>query len=233
MSGTVVAARADTPVAGARISVQGETGEATPPSAVTDKDGRFRLQGVSPGAHRFEIRLPGLPSTTFRADVRSDGPTELALRLETRLIPQPAIEVRVAADADRDGKLAGFYRRRAGGVGAFMDRQEIESRRAREVSDLLRSMPGVVVTPGPGSTGEVAMSRSSALLAHRDCRIVYFVDGIRIPAADGFRPDELSPADLEAVEVYRSVSEVPAIFLRTGEECGVVALWTRDPSRGH
>lgn len=229
--GTVVGARADSPVAGARISVRGRAGEASPAPVVTDHDGRFRLAGVSPGARVFEVELPGLPSTTFRADVRSDGPTELALRVETRLVPQPAIAVRVTADGERDGKLAGFYRRRARGLGRFMDREEIENRRALEVSDLLRSMPGVVVTPGPGSTGEVAMSRSSTLRAHRGCRIVYFVDGIRVPPADGFRPDELSPGDLAGIEVYRSVSEVPAIFLRTGEECGVIALWTRDPSR--
>jgi len=230
--GSVLSARADTPVAGAEVRARVPEGRGVRDRAVTDSSGRFRLRGIPPGLRTFEVRLPGLPSTTFTAEVLDDGPTGLSLRLETRLVPQPAIEVRVTRDGSRRGKLAGFYRRRARGLGWFLDRKEIESRRAREVSDLLRSVPGVRVTPGPGSTGNVAMSRSAALLAHRGCRIGYFVDGIRIPAADAFRLDELSPMDIEAIEVYRGVSEVPAIFLRKGDECGVVVVWTRDPSRG-
>jgi hypothetical protein len=225
----VHAARADTPIAGVEVRLRLPGGGAGA-RAVTDTAGRFLLRSVSPGRHAFEVLLPGLPSTSFTADVVEDGPTDLYLRIETRLVPQPAIDVRVTRDTPASGKLAGFYRRRARGIGSFLDRRQIEARRAREVTDLLRDVPGLRITPGPGSTGNPAMSRSAPLLAHRGCRIGYYVDGIRIPAADAFRLDELSPMDVEAIEVYRGVSEVPARFLRTGDECGVVVVWTRDPS---
>jgi hypothetical protein len=41
--------------------------------------------------------------------------------------------------------------------------------------------------------------------------------------------DVVIPADVEAVEVYRRGSEVPAHFggMSTATQCGVIAIWTR------
>lgn len=225
LRGVVLSSEGELPVPGAEILV------APGLRAVTDSAGRFRLPGLPPGRLRFDLRLPDLPARTLEVEIEDASVTSVVLRVSTRIIPAPALDVVVRSATTRKGKLAGFYRRRARGIGAFIDRTEIERRDPREVSDLLRSVPGVDVARGPGSTGRIEMTRSSALLAHRDCRVVYFVDGLRIPPENAFRLDELSPRDLEAIEVYRGVSEVPAIFLRTGEECGVVAVWTRDPSR--
>jgi hypothetical protein len=225
--GVVLSADADTALIGAELAAPGLPGR-----AVTDWEGRFRLSGLPPGEREFTVRLPGLPATTFRTEILPHGPTELVLRLSTRLVPRPALEVSVEREDARAAKLEGFYRRRARGLGEFLDRDAITRRRPREVSDLLRGVPGVIVIPGAGTTGDVVMRRSAPLLAHRDCRVGYFVDGIRIPPSEAFRLDELAPDDLEAIEIYRGVAEVPPIFLRTGEECGVVAVWTRDPSGG-
>ena len=40
----------------------------------------------------------------------------------------------------------------------------------------------------------------------------------------------VAPELIEAVEVYRRVSEVPAIYSGELAACGVVAIWTRRPS---
>lgn len=225
LRGLVVSSDGGLPVAGAEILVPSGV------RAVTDSAGRFRIAGLEPGRLRFDLRLPELPSRTLEVGIEAGSVTRVVLRVSPRIVPAPVLDVVVRSATTRKGKLAGFYRRRARGIGAFIDRDEIERRDPREVSDLLRSVPGIDVAPGPGSTGRIEMSRSSGVLAHRDCRVAYFVDGLRIPPENAFHLDELSPRELEAIEVYRGVSEVPAIFLRTGEECGVVAVWTRDPSR--
>ena len=225
LAGVVTSGETGLPVAGAEIVWPGSG------RAVTDAAGRFRLDGIPVGAGRFRLGVAGLPSRTLQVDIEAGAITRLDLRVATRLVPVPSLDVEVAREAGTSGKLAGFYRRRARGIGWFLDREAIARRAPREVSDLLRSLPGLSVSGGPGSTGDPRMDRSAAFLAHRSCRIGYFVDGVRIPAENAFRLDELSPQDLEAVEVYRGISEVPAVFVRVGEECGVVAVWTRDPAR--
>lgn len=225
VEGTVASAETGLPVAGAEILARGASG------AVTDSTGRFRLGDLAPGTTRFDLRLPGLPARTLQLEVEPGAVTRVELRVATRLVPVPSLEVEVGRASVVSGKMAGFYSRRARGIGAFLDRDDILLRQPREVSDLLRSVPGITVDRGPGSTGDPRVDRSAALSAHRRCRMSYFVDGLRIPPENAFRLDELSPRDLQAVEVYRGISEVPAVFVRTGEECGVVAVWTRDPSR--
>ena len=37
----------------------------------------------------------------------------------------------------------------------------------------------------------------------------------------------ISPMDIEAIEVYRSASEVPARFTTAASNCGVILIWSR------
>jgi len=64
------------------------------------------------------------------------------------------------------------------------------------------------------------------------CRIGWFIDGHRMdipgrwdPATDGLGSMQLST--VEAVEVFRGLSEMPAEFAAPDLRCGAISVWTR------
>lgn len=47
------------------------------------------------------------------------------------------------------------------------------------------------------------------------------------PQTEGLISNEIVPAQVEAVEVYRNAAETPIEFRTPGSDCGVVVIWTR------
>ena len=59
------------------------------------------------------------------------------------------------------------------------------------------------------------------------CRANVYVDGVQMGFDETISVDQTVPMEwVEAIEVYRRASEVPAEFLGRAT-CGVVAVWTR------
>lgn len=65
------------------------------------------------------------------------------------------------------------------------------------------------------------------------CAVQYFVDGVPTPTDGGRLSNEVEPADVEAVEVYRTAAEVPAEYRRSGSTCGAIVIWTRHFAQTH
>jgi hypothetical protein len=40
--------------------------------------------------------------------------------------------------------------------------------------------------------------------------------------------DDVRPNEVEGIEVYRRLSEVPAEYRKAGSECGVVLIWLKE-----
>lgn len=130
------------------------------------------------------------------------------------------------------GKLAGFYRRLHRGAGRYITREQIEDRDPFRLTDLVHLVPGFqTVEFGDGSGRRHArIGRSQVLESLQRCSVQYWLDGTPIPPRTGFELDAVSPRDVAGIEVYRGASETPARFQRQGAMCGVVVIWTRDPS---
>ena len=61
-----------------------------------------------------------------------------------------------------------------------------------------------------------------------DCPVQFYVDGAPFqPAQEGAIGNEIPPADIVAIEVYRNTAEVPAELRRGRVDCGVIVIWTR------
>lgn len=186
---------------------------------LTDEEGRFLFAAVAPGRYEVEFGHIGF------GEVRDSVVLEFGsrVRLVVEMVPE-AVELEpLVVQTTQRGRLvsAGFYRRRRAGLGRFLTRPEIEERDPYRVSDLFRSIPGVRVSP-------TSQGRQGLLTMRGGCVPTLYIDGAQ--TVSGRSVDEiLQPLDVEAVEVYHG-AQVPARFVRGG--CGVVLVWSRDPSPG-
>ena len=160
---------------------------------------------------------------------------------ETRVsVPLTVVAVSVAGveatsrTQPRSPLLRRFYDRLERGRGAFVTREQIEERRPRRLVDAFREIPGVRVTTTPRGerltmTGALPFMYQSAGAAKGDCPVQYYLDGSMWEAdAPGVISNDVHPEEVEGIEVYRRLSEVPAEFRRPGAECGVVLIWLKD-----
>lgn len=89
-----------------------------------------------------------------------------------------------------------------------------------------------VLVRGPeGLSEELITDRSGVfqLRIHRlnDCAPSYYVDGIRQMGLDGGIDRYFTPGQVEMVEVYRGVSQLPGEFAdNQARRCGAIAIWT-------
>jgi len=201
-----------------------ETGIALPrgaPLTETDLAGRFRLSETSLGAARVVVfrRLGFRPDTVRLQDLPSGTSTERTLR---RLaLPLPAMTV--TGRREVRGPLAGFYQRRAQGMGRFFTAEEIERRGLRRPSDLIRGVPGVQVVPLRG--GRVAYRIRGSNVAP-----LVWLDGNPMTAAE-LDLDAFDLRSFSGIEIYAGAATVPPQF--TGGRMmtssgGAIVLWSRE-----
>lgn len=208
------------PIAGAQVRVKN-----TDIRAMTGPDGRYVLPGVWPGetnvlAQRLGFQLQSTVVGVKQADtVRADF-----------VMPSIAYVADVVTTAGAtSARMAGFETRRARGGGAFVTRGDIERRHPEKLSDMLRSVAGVSIKSNTtaGQQPTVEMSRSSRSITGSTCDVQLYVDGL--PYQRG-NIDDFPPETVEGVEIFRGGSELPSEYRAETAGCGVIGIWTRDPS---
>jgi hypothetical protein len=258
VTGRVLEADTRKPIAGARVTLRPVADTTvTGALAISRDDGGFSAHPRSVGRYLVEVaRLGFRPQRRGPFDLQPDAPVELEIVLP--IIPVTLDPVTVTAEINA-GLLqrVGFYDRQRADFGQFITREQIESRRASRPTDLLRAIPGVGIVPDPRSPGKVRLQMRGTHLAQAGaCAPRVFVDGLIAIRGDS-RPvgragtakdneianpfdgdprtpepsldDMVNPDQIEAIEVYRSASQVPAEFGGAGifTRCGVVVIWTR------
>ncbi|HEX7118865.1 MAG TPA: carboxypeptidase regulatory-like domain-containing protein [Longimicrobiales bacterium] len=260
LTGTVYDSTRAAPLAGAEVFLSG-----TGYRAVTDAAGRFRIDDLPDGVYAASFLHPRLDSlgiyarpreVTLEAGVVAEvrlavpsAATLLAAGVALEDAPaDPADDAAAAPVARGPRPLAateaappdrlsavGFYDRERTTTGAFLDRDQIRTRNAGRVSQLLLVIPGVRVRrtddgrvavhmrdgERPSPTGETVICWPRVVLDGT----VAWRGGVGSPA---YLDDVVHPAELEGIEVYRSDAELPAVFSGTQSGCGVIVLWTRD-----
>lgn len=199
--------------------------------SVTDGRGRFRLEDVPAGLHLLEVRHLAYRVRSDTVRVRDQDVLDLSVPLGEGAIQLPPIVVTVYRDPS--GAIGGFFERRDRGRGHFYTRDYIQLRHPRNFSDILRETPGIQFDCGMDGICGIRMRRAPPNLSGRlpgeesDCPVQYFIDGVHTEAPGGLDL-ELSPAHVEAVEVYRGASELPSRFhtIRAAR-CGAIVVWTR------
>lgn len=224
----------------------------------TDSAGRYDLCGLPDG-----VRLTALVTVDERRsapvqvvlpddqinvlDIAIGNPTVVAAAEPAK---PSAGAVRVTAPRNR--AMQEFERRRRRGNGVYMTRAQVDRQHASRLTDLLRTMPGVSVTPSESGALVVELRRTRQYtfnpqagarpdsgappptlpdqvggpLALKKCPAGFLVDGLPIDNS-GSADVDVHPEMVEAIEVYAG-GQVPIEYAARNSDCGLVMIWTRN-----
>jgi hypothetical protein len=235
LRGVVYELGTDRPVASAVVAIVDSDGQ-TLISTTTDREGRFSLSFAQPG--EYSVYAEGLgyfASVDGPLDLSADDSTEVAFHLERNPISLDAIDVSASPRA-RGLALTGFYDRKKLNRGHFIERLEIDERNPQQMTDLFRSGVSfrVISHQSAGNTGGYTLvSRRYVTFQNVGyCGPMVYVDGIRAGRTYGgpySTPlDQLiHPDEVEAIEAYSGLAEVPEQWRDSAASCGVILIWTR------
>jgi hypothetical protein len=237
LHGTVVEDATGVPVVNATVVLQDSRGREMQ-RQIADDAGHFAFAVVGMDAVRLRAERIGYRTVTTPV-IRFEGFTvfTLEVRLDVSAVLLAPLTVKTRSRTLPAPTLTGFERRRDGGNGWFMSRDEIFRRNASLATDLLVNVPGIWLERGQGTMRrQILMARGAAR-----CRAHIFIDGVHvnrpmgnlagrrgITVAETVMLDDMVPPDaIHGIEVYQGMSRLPAEFVTPEITCGVVAIWTR------
>ncbi|MDB4875433.1 MAG: TonB family protein [Gemmatimonadetes bacterium] len=193
-------------------------------SAITTDSGVFRIVGLQPGTNVFNVRRIGYEAATFTAVLKPGKTHRATFTLSATAHALAAVSV--SDTAVQTHWLDQFDRRRTSNRGTFITRADIIRKGARTGTDIVRTVPGIRIVPTRrGGGNQVLMIRGSG--AGQCVPTMFYHNTPYSGTLDDFIAD-----DVEAIEVYVGVSEIPAELDKNGRGiCGAIVVWTRDPRR--
>jgi hypothetical protein len=202
--------------------------------SVTDREGRFVIRVGNAGSYRLRAsRFGYLPHTSRAFELRSGQAAVAEFSLQLSPLPLDPIEAVVERPRPRRLVQMGFYRRQRRNVGQFLAPEDLESMRLHFPRDLFWGMNGIRVI---SREGRVSVVRSGAPfmsgMGAGPCKLSVSIDGRGEEGGGNFDigsgpwTDLVHVTDIEAVEVYTSLSGVPGWAARYSP-CGAILIWTR------
>ena len=235
LRGTVLDAESGEPVTLAFVGLLAE-GRALVVSTLVDASGGFALRAPAPGSYFLYVARTGYtPLVDGLFDLGAGG----ALDIRVGLSPSPVALEPLIVDAEAEEshlERVGFYERAARGLGTFLLREDVERAAVDKLTDALRTVPRVEVMSARPVIGPEAELNPEVLINRgtEHCSPTLYVDGavVQFGSPEGgrgrpVRPDDYVHAfDVEAIEVYTRLTEIPLGLDATGE-CGIIVIWTR------
>ena len=194
----------------------------------SDRDGRFEFADVPAGNFVVRARMPGFAATTMPLELADGHWRDVSLYM--RRLPTTLASVNINGRMVKvPPRFQEVYWRASHGWGTFFSRDDIAKRQPIDLVSLLQTIPGVHAS-GDG----VSFARCNLLMgipgAQPTAKVAFYVDGLRRSPNGSYTSftealHSVSIPDIEAVEVYRGVAEIPGEFL--DDACAVVAVWTK------
>lgn len=176
--------------------------------AVSDAAGRFVLRVPAGGPYRLRGTTGGYGAVVGDAFNLGDGDElDVEVMFQPAVVPLPTIGVVVLRET-RGGWLAGFRERASrarSGMGWIVTRDQIAASNPSRMADLLVAHPPRYRCPMTYMINELPSSRDQVFA--------------------------LNPQQVEAIEVYASTLELPAVYHQRGR-CGLTLVWIREDSTG-
>ena len=238
IAGTVTDSLIEIPIASAEVLVNGDH------VAVTDVEGGFWLPSVplSWGSNLLEFRRLGYePKQAELWTSTEEGELNMKVELMPVAVRMPEVVVEGERTVYHFGRMGGFIRRSRAGLGHYITRQDIDKSQPLNVTELLRRVPRILLTP-TSSGNMVRILRQTSVQGN--CAPEIIVDGIRLNVVEGqvmkskdgedlyqgreiLIDDLVGLDDVDGIEVYTGPSSTPAELSMVGTDCGVILIWTR------
>jgi Carboxypeptidase regulatory-like domain/TonB-dependent Receptor Plug Domain len=196
----------------------------------TDSAGKYILALLPVGSYDVAFRRVSYAPMVFTLDISPGDTTDAEVKMNA--VPQPMTRV-IVEDRLSNARLEGFETRKKIGIGHYVTRAEIEARNPLQLTDIVRTIPGMDVRPDGRGVGRSTLRFTRASGKGRggsDCPPTYFIDGTM---AIGYNLDDMPVSDVEAIELYSGLSSLPSEFAkaRPNLACGTVVIWTRVPNK--
>lgn len=193
---------------------------------VTDASGRARLQDLTPGPHILEIRRLGFrPDTSEVLVVPADTFVRIVLQPNAQQLAAVSVVGR-GEGFDKnltemlDRWMSGQYRR-----SSFISRAELEERNSLLLSDALRRTPGLRLERGRDGNLRAVSTRTPVRIRGSRCGSMnLYLNGVRTTETI---LDRYPITEIAGIEIYSSNATAPTQYNVTGEDCGVLLLWTK------
>lgn len=192
-------------------------------SVLTDQRGTFLLFTANRDTVTISIRRLGFEPIQALLGARNGMWDTVVVQMDIAAVRIEGVDVSAAPARRAMLAMRDFEERRSRGIGTFITRADIVERGSSRLSDLLRTKRGVNVV-----RGRVRFSSQSG--QRGGCQPDIWLDGVR---NRGMEVDELPPGTVEMMELYPSLSTVPAEFQSFGANttpCGTIVVWTRIPN---
>ena len=190
--------------------------------AITNQQGRFGIEGISPGLAEIRFERLGYETRTSTVVIQPGRTIEIVAEMSTE--PIPLEPIRVVTVRSEYLERNGFYDRAVRNWGTQFGPSDMEQLLPENLSDLIYHVPGVIVEGGnlPGAPQAVWSRRRYGA----GCQLDIYVDQVRQPPEYNF--NQIPTMQVEALEVYQGL-DTPIQFQRRSSEsgCGVVLIWTK------
>jgi len=225
ITGRVVDAMSGRPIPSVQVAVVGST-----LAAISDNEGRFRIDRVSVGPHEVRGVRIGFQPVTAAVTVSADTPASVELSMTQTAIGLDQIVI--------TGTAGEVRRRSIGNAVTTLNADQLrESAPVLNITEVMQSKtPGLTLLPGSGTAGTGSNFRlRGAKSVYGNTQPTVYVDGVRINSGSSGNfnvfgqstsaLDAINPADIESVEVIKG----PAAATLYGAEAaaGVIQIITK------
>jgi len=190
------------------------------PVDTTDDQGRFAVDGVTPGSRRLAIRAVGFVASGRTLTIEAGRTVRLDLGLTRMVVELEPIDVEgIRIPPRRAQEVLDRMRR---GLGTFLLRRDIDKIGVTETSSALASTGKVklnVTSQGGRPVAQALMGRGA-----RRCRPAIFLNGTPFQLYNDALDDAIPLEDIELIEIYEEF-EAPGEFNVSGTGCGAIVFW--------
>ncbi len=191
---------------------------------ITDGTGSFVFPSVPHGVYDVAVEHLAYGRSSRLLNVPGGGVVEVQLRLVPRAVALDSIVVQVRL-RNPMMERGGYYSRRRSGWGSYREGRDLER---LLVTDILREVSRVEIVIGQSVLDRHVRIREPGPYGSQLCAPEVYLDGMLVAGGADMLDELLTPRQIEAIEVYRSMETPPELnHTVLFRPCGAVAVWTK------